>query len=155
MQMYNVFYGCPQVHSIFTVSRLLHMQGRCSLYIIFSVPYIHVVQNKRSSLLFFNLLFPPNDCSSRFDKFWNFEKGEHEMMKLWKQQLQLTHRISSYKALPWIISAFLIMPAPGTLLWRWNLVISNENFNWRPYEKNNTRGSYMRSYSISLLLWLI
>ena len=36
-----------------------------------------------------------------------------------------TYRISSYKALPRIIPAFLIMSAPGTFLCRWNLVISN------------------------------
>ena len=45
------------------------------------------------------------------------------------------YRISSYKTLPWIIPAFLIMPAPGTLLCRWNLVISNNTRSWRPHEK--------------------
>ena len=59
------------------------------------------------------------------------------------------YRISSYKALPRIIPTFLIMPAPGTLLCRGNLVISNNTRSWRPYlRKNNTRGSYMRKYGM-------
>ena len=45
------------------------------------------------------------------------------------------YRISSYKALPRIIPATLIMPAVGTLLCRWNLGISNKTRTWRPNEK--------------------
>ena len=41
-------------------------------------------------------------------------------------------RNSSYKALPRIIPKFLIM---STLLCRWNIVISNNTSNWRPYGK--------------------
>ena len=50
-------------------------------------------------------------------------------------KLDLTYRISSYKALPRIIAATLIMPAVGTLLCRWNLVISNNTRTWRPNKK--------------------
>ena len=46
-----------------------------------------------------------------------------------------TYRISSYKALPRIIPATLIMPAVGTLLCWWNLVISNNTRPWRPNKK--------------------
>ena len=45
------------------------------------------------------------------------------------------YRIPSYKALPQIIPAFLIMLAPGTLLCRWNLVISNNTRSWRSCKK--------------------
>ena len=45
------------------------------------------------------------------------------------------YRISSYKALPRIIPATLIMPAVGTLLCWWNLVISNNTRPWRPNKK--------------------
>ena len=44
-----------------------------------------------------------------------------------------------YKALPQITPTFLIMPAPGTILCRWNLVISavisNYTQSWRLYKK--------------------
>ena len=57
-----------------------------------------------------------------------------------------------YKALPQITPTFLIMPAPGTILCRWNLVISavisNYTQSWRLYKKNNTHGSFMRKYVI-------
>ena len=52
----------------------------------------------------------------------------------WISQI-FKYRISSYKTLPQIIPAFLIMPTPGTLLCRWNLVISNNSRSWRPHEK--------------------
>ena len=65
----------------------------------------------------------------------NFKKGEY--------------RISSYKALPRIIPAFLIMPAPGILLFRWKWVISNNTRTLKTLQKNITRGSYMRKYGNS------
>ena len=43
--------------------------------------------------------------------------------------------ISLYGSLPRIIPAFLIMPAPGTLLCRSSLVISNNTRSLRPYER--------------------
>ena len=49
--------------------------------------------------------------------------------------MRVHYRISSYKAFPPIILAFIIMPAPDTLLCRWNLVISNNNAVEDPYEK--------------------
>ena len=66
----------------------------------------------------------------------------------YKIRCPMRYRISSYKALPRIIPAFLIIPAPDTLLCRWNLLISNNTRSWRPNEKNYTRGSYMRKYCI-------
>ena len=45
------------------------------------------------------------------------------------------YRISSYKTLPQIIPAFLIMATPGLLLCTWILVISNNTCSWRPYKK--------------------
>ena len=49
-------------------------------------------------------------------------------------------RISSYKALPWIIPAFLIRPTPGTLLCRWNLVIFNNTHSWKHYKQITPAG---------------
>ena len=61
------------------------------------------------------------------------------------------YSFSSYKVLPWIILAFLIMPPPGALLFRWKLVISNNMYpQLKTLWKNNTRGSYMRKYC----MWL-
>ena len=57
---------------------------------------------------------------------------------LWWKNTRYAHsiyRISSYKALPGTIPAFIIVPAPGTLLWKWNLVISNGTCSWRPCKK--------------------
>ena len=51
------------------------------------------------------------------------------------ESLLRIYRISSYKTLTRIIPAFLIMLAPGILLCRWNLVISNNTCSWRPLEK--------------------
>ena len=53
----------------------------------------------------------------------------------WTGALVFKYRISSYKALPRIIPAFLIMPALGTLLCRWNLIISNNTCSWRKHKK--------------------
>ena len=47
----------------------------------------------------------------------------------------IKYHISSYKAVPRIIPAFLIMPRAGTLLCRWNLVIYNNTRSWRPSKK--------------------
>ena len=52
------------------------------------------------------------------------DNGIKKTLKKWdiiygqspREQAVGQYRISSYKALPPIISAFLIMPAPGTLL---------------------------------------
>ena len=47
----------------------------------------------------------------------------------------INYSISSYKTLPRKIPAFLIMPTPGTLSCRWNLVISNKSRSWGLNEK--------------------
>ena len=68
---------------------------------------------------------------SRFIKLIRLssELGSHKLNTFYENY------ISSYKAVPQIIPTFLIMPIPGTLLCRWNLVISYNTRNWRPYQK--------------------
>ena len=62
-------------------------------------------------------------------------RGQKHLSEAKKDMKELIYRISSYKALPRIIPATLIMPAAGKLLCRWNLVISNNTRIWRPNEK--------------------
>ena len=66
----------------------------------------------------------------------------------------LNYRISSYKALPRIIPAFLIMPAPGTLLCRWSLVISNNTSNWSPFKKIIPAGLIWGNTVFKTSMWI-
>ena len=77
--------------------------------------------------------------SSKYRKHWIIYLSFHLFGQIWAElkisEILPKYRISSYKALPRIIPSFLIMPAPGTLLCMWNLVISNNTRSWRHYEK--------------------
>ena len=73
---------------------------------------------------------PPHSKVQNRQRGWNFvlpKQNNFHKLKLRHRECDywVTYRISSYKVLPWIILAFLIMPTPDTLLCRWNLVISN------------------------------
>jgi hypothetical protein len=57
--------------------------------------------------------------------FWSLANFEHFL------RFEMAYRISSYKALPWIIPATLIIPAILISLCRRNVVFSNKTRIWR------------------------
>ena len=82
---------------------------------------------------FLNLdIFNPKYGQNRLDCATKKKSAENHSTESIEQN---TYGISSYKTLPRIIPAFLIIPTPGTLLRKRNLVISNNTHGWRPYKK--------------------
>ena len=80
---------------------------------------------------FLNLdIFSPKCGQNRFDCATKKKSAENHSTESIQQKN--INRNSSYKALP---PLFLIMPKPGTLLCRWNLIISNNTHIWKTTKK--------------------